>query len=181
MALPIRARTTAGSLPRSPRATPSPPIRPRSRLPAIAGRDQGTSAVRAIPLGWGRHVTGGRPANAGLAARNRRVPGAAAPMPFREVRLTLSPAAAPAPTSPPPASGERTRAGLLPVPPGSVAAVIEHVAAAAPRSRVSGGLPAPSAVQPVPRARSVGGAAAAGRAQGMTVPAAAWHATGRRH
>src|SRR5438309_7001165 len=99
--------TTTPVAPRSPRLVFNPPAGAGPSRP-IRRRERSTVAMHPIPLGPGR--------GAAVAPRRRAVPGDAAPMPAREVRLTL----APTPVREEPAGAARARVQLIALPQGAV-------------------------------------------------------------
>ncbi len=175
---PARLSTTTPVVPRSPRlvfkpaagAGPSRPIEPRARAAV---------AMRAIPLG---------PASAvAVPPRTRTVSSHAAPMPPRQVRLTLTPTR----VREEPAGATRASVQLIALPQGSVAPALARPGAAVTTpSGVPVRMAAPFGVQPLARSSVVGGAGATAQLptaqpptaelHGMVLPGAAWRAVGSR-
>src|SRR5437870_6151837 len=114
---PARVATTPPVAPRGPRLVYRPPAGAGPSRP-IERRERSTVAMHPIPLGPGRGAV--------VAPRRRAVPSAAAPMPAREVRLTL----APTPVSEEPAGTARASVQLIALPQGSVAPAVARPGAA---------------------------------------------------
>ena len=170
---PLPVATTTPVAPRSPRLVFNPragagPSRP------IRRRERSTVAMHAIPLGPGR--------GAAVAPRRRAVPSDAAPMPAREVRLTLTPT----PVREEPAGVTRASVQLIALPRGSVAPALARPGAAVTTpSSVPVRMAAPGVTQPLARASVVGGTGATAQLpttqlHGMVLPGATWRATGSR-
>src|SRR2546430_8636639 len=121
---PLPVATTTPVAPRSPQLVFNPPAGAGSSRP-IGRRERSTVAMHAIPLGPGR--------GAAVAPRRRAVPSAAAPMPAREVRLTLSPT----PVREEPAGAARASVQMIALPQGAVAPPL--VRPRAPVTAPSGG------------------------------------------
>src|SRR2546426_9746523 len=146
---PARAATTTPVAPRSPRLVYRPPAGAGPSRP-IERRERSTVAMHPIPLGPGRGAV--------VAPRRRAVPSAAAPMPAREVRLTL----APTPVSEEPAGTARASVEMIAPPQGSVApALVRPGAAVTAPSGVPVRMASPFATQALARASVAGGAGAA--------------------
>jgi hypothetical protein len=172
------ARVLALATARTPLGAPPAVVAPLARSqsksltasPAVPPRTRGSlpGGVRAIPLGSGHHVVGTRPANRPLANRSR----SAAPAPFQQVHLSLSPTAAP--PEPQPASDPRPT-GLVAAPLGAVPAQPERAGwVAIPRAR----LPAAVATAPgAPPRGAVMGARTASPLRPAALAGATWHAT----
>jgi len=180
---PARLSTTTPVVPRSPRlvfkpptgARPSRPIEPRARAPV---------AMRAIPLGPGH--------GAAVAPRMRAVSSRAAPMPAREVRLTLTPT----PVREEPAGVTRASVQLIAVPQGFVAPALARPGAAVTTpSRVPVRMAAPFGAQPLARSSVAGSGSATAllptaqppaaqqptaQLHGMVLPGGTWPAAGSR-
>ena len=165
---PLPVATTTPVAPRSPQLMFNPPAGAGSSRP-IGRRERSTVAMHAIPLGPGR--------GAAVAPRRRAVPSAAAPMPAREVRLTLSPT----PVREEPAGAARASVQLIVLPQGSVAPALARPGAAvtAP-SGVPVRMASPFATQALARASVAGGAGATAQLHGMVLPGATWRAAGSR-
>src|SRR5438876_6209133 len=165
---PLPVATTTPVAPRSPQLVFNPPAGAGSSRP-IGRRERSTVAMHAIPLGPGR--------GAAVAPRRRAVPSAAAPMPAREVRLTLSPT----PVREEPAGAARASVQLIVLPQGSVAPALARPGAAvtAP-SGVPVRMASPFATQALARASVAGGAGATAQLHGMVLPGATWRAAGSR-
>jgi uncharacterized protein DUF4384 len=167
---PAPSGRTTGLPPRSaplafkPRTAASQPVEPRTRVP-----------VHATPLGPGHVTVVARPARARSAA----------PVAFREVRLTLSPSA-PGETSQPLAQGGGGGGGarLVAVSRQAAAPAVARlmVAAPVPRSRAAAAVPppTPASVPSAPRGIASGGAVTTGEMHGVALPRAAWHTMGSR-
>jgi len=175
---PARLSTTTPIAPRSPRLAFKPPPAVGPSRP-IEPRHRATVAMRAIPLGPGR--------GAAVAPRKRAVPSDAAPMPAREVRLTL----APTPVREEPAGAARASVQLIALPRGSVAPALARpgVAVTTPPG-VPVRIAAPGVTRPLARASVTGGTGAAAQLptahlppaqlHGMVLPGATWRAAGSR-
>ena len=174
---PARVATTTPVAPRGPRLVYRPPAGAGPSRP-IERRERSTVAMHPIPLGPGRGAV--------VAPRRRAVPSAAAPMPAREVRLTL----APTPVSEEPAGTARARVQLIALPQGSVApALVRPGAAVTAPSGVPVRMAASFGVQPLARASVAGSTGATAQIppaqlptaqHGMVLPGATWRAAGSR-
>jgi len=175
---PLPIATTTPVAPRSPRLVFNPPAGAGPSRP-IRRREPSTVAMHPIPLGPGR--------GAAVAPRRRAVPSAAAPIPAREVRLTL----APTPVREEPAGAARASVQLIALPQGSVAPTLVRPgpAATAP-SGVPVRMAAPFATQALARASVAGGTGATAQIppaqlptaqlHGMVLAGATWRAAGSR-
>ena len=175
---PARVATTTPVAPRGPRLVYRPPAGAGPSRP-IARRERSTVAMHPIPLGPGRGAV--------VAPRRRAVPSAAAPMPAREVRLTL----APTPVSEEPAGTARASVQLIALPQGSVApALVRPGATVTAPSGVPVRMAASFGVQPLARASVAGSTGATAQIppaqlptaqlHGMVLPGATWRAAGSR-
>jgi len=175
---PARLATTTPVMPRSPQLVYKPPAGAGPSRP-IDRRERSTLAMHAIPLGPGRGAV--------VAPRRRAVPSDVAPMPAREVRLTL----APTPVREEPSGTARTSVQLIALPQGSVApALVRPGAAVTATSGVPVRMASPFATQALARASVAGGAGATAQIppaqlptaqlHGMVLPGATWRAAGSR-
>ncbi|HEX4601334.1 MAG TPA: DUF4384 domain-containing protein [Gemmatimonadales bacterium] len=167
-------RSPLGSTPAAVASPPGYVSKPLTASPAVSARTRAPvpGAVRAIPLGPGHQAVGKRPANRALAARSRP----AAPAPFQEVHLTLSPTAPPAEPQQP-TDGPRS-AGLVATPHVAVPARAERTGwVAVPRSRLAAAVAAPSGA---PLRGAVMGARTTGPMRPAALGGAASHVTPAR-
>ncbi|HYT05408.1 MAG TPA: DUF4384 domain-containing protein [Gemmatimonadales bacterium] len=177
VAAPPGSSSPRFAMPRRAIPSPSRPIEPRSRAPAIVLRP-------------GRPARQVQPATPAIGVRSRPVAARAAGTPINQVRLTLSPSARDGAAPPPPAAGVAHVGSALIAAPRSVA---EQPAARSAVAMWQGGgererapraavreAGAPSAAASTPRATSRVEAPAPGRMQALALPAALWHGAAAR-
>ena len=170
---PLPVATTTPVAPRSPQLVFNPPAGAGPSRPSRR-RERSTVAMHPIPLGPGRGAV--------VAPRRRAVPSDAAPLPAREVRLTL----APTPVREEPAGTARASVQLIALPRGSVAPALARPGAAVTTpSGVPVRMAAPGVTRPLSRASVAGGTGATAQLptaqlHGMVLPGATWRATGSR-